>query len=58
MKLPSVVSLKTYVKPSTHPAFTRFNVFLRDQLRLPVLRRPRDDPTFDRSFRRARASPL
>ena len=27
MKLPSVVSLKTYVKPSTHPAFTRFNVF-------------------------------
>ena len=31
MKLPSVVSLKTYVKPSTHPAFTRFNVFLRDK---------------------------
>ena len=30
MKLPSVVSLKTYVKPSRHPAFTRFNVFLRD----------------------------
>src|SRR4029079_14922382 len=28
MKLPSVVSLKTYVKPSTNPAFTRFNVFL------------------------------
>jgi hypothetical protein len=31
MKLPSVVSLKTFVKPSTHPAFTRFNVFLRDR---------------------------
>src|SRR5437764_15435447 len=31
MKLPIVVSLKTYVKPSTHPAFTRFNVFLRDR---------------------------
>ena len=31
MKLPSVVSLKTYVKPSTNPAFTRFNVFLRDR---------------------------
>ncbi len=31
MKLPSVVSLKTFVKPSTHPAFTRFNVFLRDK---------------------------
>ena len=30
-KLPSVVSLKTYVKPSRTPAFTRFNVFLRDK---------------------------
>ena len=28
--LPSVVSLKTYVKPPRYPAFTRFNVFLRD----------------------------
>ncbi len=28
--LPSVVSLKTYVKPPKYPAFTRFNVFLRD----------------------------
>lgn len=31
MKLPSVVSLKSYVKPSRRPAFTRFNVFLRDR---------------------------
>ena len=31
MRLPSVVSLKTYVKPARNPAFTRFNVFLRDQ---------------------------
>ena len=31
MRLPSVVSLKTYVKPSRNPAFTRFNVFLRDR---------------------------
>src|SRR5437588_6048604 len=31
MKLPSVVSLKTFVKPATQPAFTRFNVFLRDK---------------------------
>ena len=30
-RLPSVISLKTYVKPSRHPAFTRFNVFLRDR---------------------------
>ena len=30
MRLPSVVCLKTYIKPSRTPAFTRFNVFLRD----------------------------
>jgi 5-methylcytosine-specific restriction endonuclease McrA len=30
MHLPSVISLKTYVRPARHPAFTRFNVFLRD----------------------------
>ena len=31
MRLPSVVSLKAYVKPALYPAFTRFNVFLRDR---------------------------
>src|SRR6201990_2893158 len=31
MKPPSTVSLKTFVKPTTQPAFTRFNVFLRDK---------------------------
>ena len=31
MRLPSVVSLKSYVKPTRYPAFTRFNVFLRDR---------------------------
>src|SRR5262245_27895467 len=31
MKLPSVISLKEYVHLSRRPAFTRFNVFLRDQ---------------------------
>jgi len=30
MKLPSVVSLKSYVNHARKPAFTRFNVFLRD----------------------------
>ena len=30
MKLPSVISLKKYVRISRNPAFTRFNVFLRD----------------------------
>jgi 5-methylcytosine-specific restriction endonuclease McrA len=31
MALPSVIALKTYVKPPRYPAFTRFNVFLRDR---------------------------
>jgi 5-methylcytosine-specific restriction endonuclease McrA len=31
MKLPSVISLKQYVQVSRRPAFTRFNVFLRDE---------------------------
>ncbi len=31
MRLPSVVCLKSYVKPARYPAFTRFNVFLRDK---------------------------
>ena len=30
MKLPSVIALKTYVQPARYPAFTRFNLFLRD----------------------------
>jgi 5-methylcytosine-specific restriction endonuclease McrA len=30
MKLPSVIALKQFVKPSAYPAFTRFNLFLRD----------------------------
>jgi 5-methylcytosine-specific restriction endonuclease McrA len=30
MKLPSVIALKRYVKPARYPAFTRFNLFLRD----------------------------
>src|SRR6202041_1553870 len=29
MQLPSVVSLKTFVKPATHPAFPSFTFFLR-----------------------------
>ena len=31
MRLPSVVCLKTYIQPTRNPAFTRFNVFLRDR---------------------------
>ena len=53
MKLPSVVSLKTYVKPSTHPAFTRFNVFLRDRFSCQYCG-ARDDLTFDHLLPRSR----
>ena len=46
MRLPSVVSLKTYIKPSRHPAFTRFNVFLRDRFTCQYCGE-REDLTFD-----------
>jgi 5-methylcytosine-specific restriction endonuclease McrA len=46
MRLPSVVSLKSYVKPSRHPAFTRFNVFLRDRFQCQYCGTP-EDLTFD-----------
>jgi 5-methylcytosine-specific restriction endonuclease McrA len=31
MRLPSVISLREYIHPAKYPAFTRFNLFLRDQ---------------------------
>ena len=46
MRLPSVVSLKTYVKPALYPAFTRFNVFLRDRFTCQYCG-SKDDLTFD-----------
>src|SRR3712207_2774753 len=46
MRLPSVVSLKTYIKPSRQPAFTRFNVFLRDRFTCQYCG-AREDLTFD-----------
>jgi 5-methylcytosine-specific restriction endonuclease McrA len=46
MNLPSVVCLKNYVKPSKHPAFTRFNVFLRDKFECQYCGSP-EDLTFD-----------
>jgi 5-methylcytosine-specific restriction endonuclease McrA len=53
MKLPSVVCLKTYVKPSRNPAFTRFNVFLRDRFSCQYCG-TRDDLTFDHVTPRSR----
>src|SRR6476469_1860070 len=31
MPIPSVIALRQFVRPSQFPAFTRFNVFLRDR---------------------------
>ena len=53
MKLPSVVSLKTYVKPSRHPAFTRFNVFLRDRFSCQYCG-SREELTFDHVIPRSK----
>jgi 5-methylcytosine-specific restriction endonuclease McrA len=52
-KLPSVVSLKTYVKPSRNPAFTRFNVFLRDRFECQYCGSG-DDLTFDHVIPRSK----
>ena len=46
MRIPSVVCLKSYVRPSRHPAFTRFNVFLRDRFQCQYCGSP-DELTFD-----------
>ena len=53
MKLPSVVSLKSYVRPLRHPAFTRFNVFLRDRFACQYCG-SREDLTFDHLVPRSR----
>ena len=55
LKLPSVVSLKTYVKPALYPAFTRFNVFLRDRFRCQYCgdQHLRGELTFDHVLPRA-----
>ena len=33
LKLPSVIALRQFVRPNEYPAFTRFNLFLRDKFR-------------------------
>ena len=53
MRLPSVVSLKTYVRPALYPAFTRFNVFLRDRFMCQYCG-AKDDLTFDHLIPRSR----
>ena len=52
MQLPSVVSLKSYIKPARYPAFTRFNVFLRDRFQCQYCTAD-NDLTFDHMVPRA-----
>lgn len=56
MKLPSVISLKQYIHLDRRPAFTRFNVFLRDSFTCQYCTRqfPSEDLTFDHIVPRSR----
>ena len=56
MRLPSVISLKEYVPQNRRPAFTRFNVFLRDGFVCQYCggRFPTQDLTFDHVIPRSR----
>lgn len=55
IKLPSVVSLKTYVNHARAPAFTRFNVFLRDSFSCQYCGSgERENLTFDHVLPRSR----
>jgi len=46
MRLPSVIALKEYIRPARFPAFTRFNLFLRDRFACQYCGSP-EDLTFD-----------
>lgn len=48
IKLPSVIALKEYVPQNRNPAFTRFNVFLRDRFSCQYCGTPH--PTSDLTF--------
>lgn len=53
MRLPSVVSVKEYVQPARNPAFTRFNVFLRDRFNCQYCGSS-EDLTFDHVIPRSK----
>lgn len=53
IRIPSVVVLKDYVKPQKRVAFTRFNLFLRDEFRCQYCG-SKGDLTFDHVVPRAR----
>lgn len=56
MAIPSVISLKEFVPLSRRPAFTRFNVFLRDQFTCQYCGDPyaADELTFDHVLPRSK----
>lgn len=56
MRLPSVIALKEYICQSRYPAFTRFNVFLRDSFACQYCGHPHPTPelTFDHVVPRSR----
>ncbi len=53
IRLPSIIALKTYVRPPERPAFTRFNVFLRDGFSCQYCGSA-EDLTFDHVIPRSR----
>ena len=56
IRLPSVISLREFVSAARHPAFTRFNVFLRDRFSCQYCGDPfpTHDLTFDHVVPRSR----
>ena len=56
LRLPSVISLKEYIPAARRPAFTRFNVFLRDRFSCQYCGSPfpTHDLTFDHVVPRSR----
>lgn len=56
MAVPSVISLKEYIPTARRPAFTRFNVFLRDRFSCQYCgrRQPSHELTFDHVIPRSR----
>ena len=56
IELPSVIALKEYVRQSRNPAFTRFNVFLRDGFCCQYCNKPflANELTFDHVIPRSR----
>jgi 5-methylcytosine-specific restriction endonuclease McrA len=56
MRLPSVIALKEYIPAARRPAFTRFNVFLRDSFECQYCsgRKPTPELTFDHVIPRSR----